>query len=441
MNKPMIESFWRVLAVPSAATAAHVAMQIGGAPASVTIGGAAIALGGWAWACWRLADRAHAAESLLDAQSSRQVEHRRVLDELRAGLTQESIGVQQEVERVQGLLREAIRDLSGAFGRMNEHSQRQAQAVSGVLSQTGRGGGALDVRQFAQRAGTLMENLVGTMTEASRHSVTSVQRIDAMVKHLDAIFELLGDMKTIADQTNLLALNAAIEAARAGEAGRGFAVVAEEVRNLSERSTSFNDQIRKLVFSSKDAVAQVRETVGHVANRDSDTTDRAKLEVTRWMADMEALNQHLNEAMGAVSASGEQIRNAVGQAVRCLQFEDIATQALGSAVRHAGRIDAVNAETVRLQSLVESVPMSRPAAPAPMAWNPPAPMAAPIAAMAAPIQYKAPAPAPAAAVPAPAPSSSAGSGVNGHHNGSDWRTPVHKPVAQENLQAGDVELF
>jgi hypothetical protein len=23
----------------------------------------------------------------------------------------------------------------------------------------------------------------------------------------------------------------------------------------------------------------------------------------------------------------------------------------------------------------------------------------------------------------------------------DWRTPVHKPVAQENLQAGAVELF
>ena len=69
---------------------------------------------------------------------------------------------------------------------------------------------------------------------------------------------------------------------------------------------------------------------------------------------------------GSAAAYGEQIRNAVGQAVRCLQFEDIATQALGSAVRHANRIDAVNAETVRLQSLVESTHVTRPAAPAPM---------------------------------------------------------------------------
>src|SRR3546814_6363889 len=90
-----------------------------------------------------------------------------------------------------------------------------------------------------------------------------------MGKHLDAIFDLLGDVKTIADQTNLLALNAAIEAARAGEAGRGFAVVAEEVRSLSERSTNFNEQIRKLVSVSKDAIAKVRDTVGDMATRDS----------------------------------------------------------------------------------------------------------------------------------------------------------------------------
>ena len=430
-TKPLIESFWRVLAVPSAATAAHVAVQIGGAPAAIAMPAAAAALGAWAWACWRLADRAHHAETALSAQASREGEHRVRLDELRGGIGVEAGGVRQEVERVQGLMREAIRDLTRAFSRMTEQSQRQSQAVSQVLSQTGRGGsGSLDVRQFAQRAGALMENLVGVMSEASHQSAQSVQRIDSMVKHLDAIFELLGDVKTIADQTNLLALNAAIEAARAGEAGRGFAVVAEEVRNLSERSTSFNEQIRKLVFSSKDAVAQVRETVGQLASRDSGTTDRARQEVRSLLSEMENLNTLLNDGMREVSGAGDQIRDAVGQAVRCLQFEDIATQALGSAIRHAGRIESVGAEAGRMNALAAPphAPMAAPAAAAPIAVAAVAPAMA-----AAPIVYSAPAP----SMPV---NGHAHHGVNGK-DALDWRTPVHKPVAQENLQAGAVELF
>lgn len=448
MNPAMIQSFGRAVALPAAASVVSLASLAGGAPAMLTMTAAMLAMAGWLWAGWRSAQRVHAAESQLCGHHTRRTEHRRLLDELRGGLATETGGVRQEVDRVSQLMREAIRDLSGAFGRMNEQSQRQSQAVAQVVSQTGRGGASsLDVRQFAQRAGSLMENLVGTMAEATRQSALSVQRIDAMVKNLDAIFELLGDMKTIADQTNLLALNAAIEAARAGEAGRGFAVVAEEVRNLSERSTSFNDQIRKLVFSSKDAVAQVRDTVGQVANRDSDTTERSRHEVTRWMADMESLNLHLNEAMGAVSSCGDNMRKAVDQAVRCLQFEDIATQALGSATRHASRIDAVNSEAQRLHALVESDAPAVAAAPgAPL----PAPAPLSMAVSAASAASAAPAPAQILLRPAtPLVASPAGNaapasgvnGVNGHHSNGDWRTPVHKPVAQDSLQAGEVELF
>jgi methyl-accepting chemotaxis protein len=430
----MTESLWRILAVPSAVSAAHVAAQFGGAPPAVTLAGAAFALGGWAWAVWRLAERADIAETALAAQNARATEHKRVLDELRGGIAVEVGGVHQEVDRVNGLLRETIRTLTSAFTRMNQQSQAQSQAVSQMLSQ-GHSGGSLDVRHVAQRASGLLESLVHTMSEATRQSAMSVQRIDAMVKHLDSIFELLGDMKTIADQTNLLALNAAIEAARAGEAGRGFAVVAEEVRNLSERSTSFNEQIRKLVFSSKDAVAQVRETVGMVANRDSETTDRAKSEVTRWMGDMDSLNHHLNEAVNSVSACGENIRRAVEDAVRSLQFEDIATQALGAAARHANRIQMVGTEAARLQGLVD-VPRT--------SALPTAPMSMAIASEPMPMSMSAAAPAPAILMPAAPVTMSMSmeskpAAVNGH--ATDWRQPVHKPVLQENMQAGSVELF
>ena len=44
----------------------------------------------------------------------------------------------------------------------------------------------------------------------------------------------------------MLSLNASIEAARAGESGRGFAVVAEEIKNLSNITTSEIDKVNEL---------------------------------------------------------------------------------------------------------------------------------------------------------------------------------------------------
>src|SRR3546814_974622 len=94
---------------------------------------------------------------------------------------------------------------------MDRHSRSQEQAVAGILAQNDGTSAGTDVRHFAETAVGLMSGLADALGQVSRQSVTTVGQIDEMVKHLDAIFDLLGDVKTIADQTNLLALNAAID--------------------------------------------------------------------------------------------------------------------------------------------------------------------------------------------------------------------------------------
>ena len=353
----------------------------------------AATFGAWLWTTWKVGTALAQAQAQERQRQQQAAERGRQFEELSAALASDAQGVQQEVVRVRGLVQQAGRELGSSFENLNRQARAQEAAVNRIVNRNGDDEGG--VRQFAQKAGQLMENLASVMADASRQSGASVQMIDVMVKHFDAIFELLGDVKTIADQTNLLALNAAIEAARAGEAGRGFAVVAEEVRNLSERSNNFNEQIRKLVSTSKDAIASVRDTVGALAARDSSTSQQARNEVGELLAQIDKVDRSLGQGMREVASAGEQISQSVGQAVRCLQFEDISVQSLAAAERHTRRLLQAQAEGARL--LGGRVP----------------------AALAGSIGFGG-----QEALPA-----------------EDWRQPAAKPVTQVTMHEGSVELF
>jgi len=373
---------------------------------------ALIAGAAWAYTWWRERSQHSLAESEASARLAQQREHDRRLAEIRNGLSSEVSGLHNEIERVRTLVQSAIRQLTSSFDAMNQHSRAQSAVVSKIIDQTDSDENhATGVRHFAELAGKLAGDLVDALAEVGNQSITSVQQIDTMVSHLDAIFELLGDVRSIADQTNLLALNAAIEAARAGEAGRGFAVVAEEVRNLSERSNNFNEQIRKRVSSSKDAIAKVRESVGGVAGLQQTRSEQARNELKRLLGRIRDINNSLSDGVKEVSASGERIGRAVGEAVRSLQFEDIATQALATADAHVSRLVSIHDEAGALPLVRGDDSVHAPAT---------------AAASPAPIR-----------VPPPANASM----VNAALVNSDWRKPQHKPVAQVSMDAGAVELF
>ena len=395
----MLSPTQKTLLIPLVLTGAHTLVQLASAPTSLTWAVLLVMVMAWAHAAWLLQKQEREKEA---AARSRDLgvftEPHRVLATLCSNARHEAAGVQGEVERVRVLIRDAVGQLQKSFEAMNQQSQVQATTVARIV-QREAGADGVDVRRFAQLAGNLMEGLVDTLAQVSKQSSASVGHIDSMVQHLDAIFELLGDVKSIADQTNLLALNAAIEAARAGEAGRGFAVVAEEVRNLSQRSNNFNEQIRKLVGSSKDAVAKVRDTVGGMASRDMSMSVRAKDEVGSLLRQVEQLNASMESGLREVSSANQQIGNSVAEAVRCLQFEDISTQALGSAQLHVQRLNAMTAEAEGLHKLVTEQDGEQRRTSV-ESWR-----------------------------------------KQAEQHLLEWKAPPHKPVLQGSMQSGSVDLF
>ena len=381
------------LAAPLALTVFLLAAELAGWPGAVRWGALVAMTLAWLGFAW-FAYRPGQGSAMLREQS-------RLLDELRNFVGSEVQGSRTEIDRTRELIRESVAKLGGSFEEVNRKSRAQSEVVARIIDRTGDdNGGGVDVHQFALQASQKMEQLVEALEAVAGQSGNTVTHIDAMADHLDGIFALLEDVKSIADQTNLLALNAAIEAARAGEAGRGFAVVADEVRNLSERSTAFNEQIRKLAHSSKDAIAKVRDTVTTMASRDLDRSRGARAEAAAMLERVDGINRGLGNGMREIAECGRAIDGSVAEAVRSLQFEDIATQALGAATVHLERLNAINAEATALQRL-----------------------------------------------------------LHGDHRDSDvqqalkslvqrigqmrgeWERPPHKPVMQQSMDAGSVELF
>jgi len=190
---------------------------------------------------------------LSEASSTRQsAEHSEAVAEtVDAALADELPRINTQVARVKGLISDAVAQLSRSFNKM--HGVTQAQAA---LLQKGLSGAVVDERADSnERTSEALERFVDALIQSSQQSVHMANETEKMLSHLQGIFKLLEDARSLAEQTNLLALNASIEAARAGEAGRGFAVVADEVRKLSIRSAEFNEQIRERVTDTSEAVA------------------------------------------------------------------------------------------------------------------------------------------------------------------------------------------
>ncbi len=245
--------------------------------------------------------------------------------------------MQGDMQQIQSLVADAVVTLQSSFNGLNAASEKQKDVVTSLVARMHSSmgeSGTISFHDFAGETDKVLKYFIDHVLQVSVNSMRMVEHINEMVRQMEHADHLLSDVKNIADQTNLLALNAAIEAARAGEAGRGFAVVADEVRNLSGRSNSFNDEIKQVIGNTRATIDLAQKEIEELASKDMNFAIQSKAQVDEMLVQVTELNGVIEHRLQDVSSIAVEINQMVGNAVRSLQFEDIVRQLVDYSQQH-----------------------------------------------------------------------------------------------------------
>ena len=141
-------------------------------------------------------------------------------------------------------------------------------------------------------------------------------RIEQIRDQSETLQEANMAIAAIAEQTNLLAMNAAIEAAHAGEAGKGFSVVADEIRKLSETSSSqsktIGEQLNNIRDSIQSMVSASAESTAVFQNVDAKImqTDELVRQIKAAMQEQNEGSRQISNALHTMNDSTIEVRTA-----------------------------------------------------------------------------------------------------------------------------------
>ncbi|MBN2657217.1 MAG: methyl-accepting chemotaxis protein [Spirochaetales bacterium] len=184
-----------------------------------------------------------------------------------------------------GTIDGSIQDLSSSSSQVSATSNEQASAVKEIVT-TMEDSDSLtkgiekrisEVAQISERTREVVvsgvsnvEASLAKMEEIRVSNNDTISGIRSLGEKIEAIWDIVNIINSIADQTKIIAFNAELEASAAGEAGKNFQIVASEIRRLADSTVNSTSEIKnkineiqhssdRLITSSEDGTNKIEE--------------------------------------------------------------------------------------------------------------------------------------------------------------------------------------
>lgn len=212
---------------------------------------------------------------------------------------------------------EAVNQIAKSIESLNLMIESQSAAITQASAAVEEMIGNINsVNGSVQKMGKSFEEL-------EQKAISGVQKqndVNSMISEIEKESQMLQEANSvisgIAEQTNLLAMNAAIEAAHAGEAGKGFSVVADEIRKLSEDSSSQSQTIGKQLSKISQSINSIVNASQVASNALSEvsgginSTTNLVMEITNAMHEQNEGSKQILDALNSMNNTSTEVKTA-----------------------------------------------------------------------------------------------------------------------------------
>lgn len=222
------------------------------------------------------------------------------INELYQYLSSESENLSKQTQLVSNSSNEVISQVS----KMQANINNQNDSLVGTLTEMSRVVKRLSkISEIAESRKSSMNEMIhnfDVQLSQIKNLENDVARVQESSKQIETFVDTVNK---IASQTGLLAMNASIEAAHAGTLGKGFNVIAQEIRKLSEQTSSNATQITEKLSEN----AELVESATRSANNCASYTEKSNTELHTTIQDIEEILAGISE----MNESTDEVMNSL----------------------------------------------------------------------------------------------------------------------------------